>query len=174
MEFFLPMIPPTATQQEKQERMVKGKPVFYDPPEVAAARSKLTDHLAGHTPARPLEGAVRLLVKWCFPLCGNHYDGEYRTTKPDTDNLQKLLKDCMTRVGFWKDDAQVASEICEKFWAEVPGIYIRLENIPKPACKLCKWYEPFQGICFNGDSDHRADFTDPEDSCPQWEEGEGV
>lgn len=128
MEFFLPMIPPTATHQEKQVRMVKGKPVFYDPPEVAAARSKLTAHLAGHTPVRPLEGAVRLLVKWCFPR-GQHKDGEYRTTKPDTDNLQKLLKDCMTRVGFWKDDAQVASEISEKFWAEVPGIYVRIETL---------------------------------------------
>ena len=44
-------------------------------------------------------------------------------------NLNKLLKDCMTDVGFWKDDAQVASEICEKFWAEVPGIYVCAEEI---------------------------------------------
>ncbi len=50
-------------------------------------------------------------------------------SKPDTDNLQKLLKDCMTAVGFWKDDAQVASEICEKFWAEVPGIYVCAEEL---------------------------------------------
>lgn len=128
VEFFMPMIPPTATHQEKKWRVVKGKPVSYDPPEVLAARSKLTAHLAGHKPAHPLEGAVWLVVKWCFPR-GKHKDGEYRTTKPDTDNLQKLLKDCMTVVGFWKDDAQVASEICEKFWAEMPGIYICAEEI---------------------------------------------
>lgn len=128
MEFFLPMIPPTATHQEKQVRVVKGKPVFYDPPEVTAARSKLTAHLAGHRPERPIEGGVRLVVKWCFPR-GRHRDGAYRTTKPDTDNLQKLLKDCMTDAGFWEDDAQVASEICEKFWAGVPGIYICVEAI---------------------------------------------
>lgn len=35
----------------------------------------------------------------------------------------------MTTVGFWKDDALVASEIVEKFWAEIPGIYIRIEEI---------------------------------------------
>lgn len=129
IEFFMAMAKvPTATHQEKQVRVVKGKPVFYDPPEVQAARSKLTAHLAGHTPEHPLEGGVRLLVKWCFPR-GEHEDGEYRTSKPDTDNLQKLLKDCMTAVGFWKDDAQVASEICEKFWAEVPGIYVCVEEI---------------------------------------------
>lgn len=129
LAFFMPMLPPTATHQEKKWRAVKGKPVSYDPPEVAAARAKLTAHLAGYTPARPLEGAVRLLVKWCFPLCGDHCDGEYRITRPDTDNLQKLLKDCMTAAKFWKDDAQVACEICEKFWAKVPGIYVCLEEI---------------------------------------------
>ena len=111
IEFFMPMIPPTATHQEKKWRVVKGKPVSYDPPEVLAARSKLTDHLGGHKPERRMKGAVRLLVKWCFPR-GEHEDGEYRITRPDTDNLQKLLKDCMTAVGFWKDDAQVASDLC--------------------------------------------------------------
>ncbi len=93
MEFFMPMKPPTATHQEKKWRVVNGKPVSYDPPAVVAARSKLTAHLAGHRPERPFAGGVRLLVKWCFPRSGNHRDGEWRATKPDTDNLQKLLKD---------------------------------------------------------------------------------
>lgn len=129
IEFFMAMAKvPTATHQEKQVRMVKGRPVFYEPEKLKAARTKLTAHLAEHRPERPMEGGVRLLVKWCFPR-GQHKDGEYRITKPDTDNLNKLLKDCMTAAGFWKDDAQVASEICEKFWAEVPGIYIRIEEI---------------------------------------------
>lgn len=35
----------------------------------------------------------------------------------------------MTAVGFWRDDAQVSSEIVEKFWAEVPGIYVCMEQI---------------------------------------------
>ena len=168
IEFFMPVIPPTATHQEKKVRMAGGRPVFYDPPEVQAARSKLTDYLAGHRPDRPLEGGIRLLVQWCFPR-GKHRDGEYRITRPDTDNLQKLLKDCMTAAGFWKDDAQVASEICEKFWAEVPGLYICLEQIEKPACGRCRWYESFQGVCCNGDSEYRADFMNPEDKCPHWE-----
>lgn len=36
-------------------------------------------------------------------------------------------------------------------------------------CATCKWYEDFQGVCFNGGSEHRADFTDPEDGCDEWE-----
>ena len=130
IEFFMPMVPPTATHQEKKWRVVNGKPVSYDPPEVAAAWLKLTAHLVPHRPVSPMEGPVRLLVKWCFPR-GKHRDGEYRITRPDTDNLNKLLKDCMTAAGFWKDDAQVASEICEKFWAETPGIYVCAEEIQR-------------------------------------------
>ncbi len=122
------MIPPTTTHQQKAVRVVKGKPMFYEPPDLAKARTKLIAHLTQYRPTAPMEGGVRLVVKWCFP-CGDRPDGTYRTTKPDTDNLQKLLKDCMTHVGFWKDDAQVASEVVEKFWAEISGIYISVESL---------------------------------------------
>ena len=44
--------------------------------------------------------------------------------------LQKMLKDCMTRCGFWKDDAQVARETVEKRWSDDPaGIYIEVEEL---------------------------------------------
>ena len=129
MQFFLPMIPPTVTHQEKGIRVVAGKPVVYEKTEVAAARSKLQALLAQHRPIEPMQGALQLLVKWCFPR-GKHPNGQYKTTKPDTDNLNKLLKDVMTDLRFWKDDAQVACEVIEKFWAETPGIYIRIEALP--------------------------------------------
>ena len=103
-EFFMAMEPPTITHQEHKVTIVNR---------IMA----------------PYRTGVRLITKWCFPKNG-HKDGEYRITKPDTDNLQKMLKDCMTLVGFWKDDALVASEITEKFWAEKPGIYIRIEELP--------------------------------------------
>lgn len=129
-KFFMAMEPPTITHQEHRVAVVKGKPVFYDGPELEEARRKLTAHLAKHRPEERYERGVRLIVKWCFPR-GRHKDGEYRITKPDTDNLQKLLKDCMTVAGFWKDDALVASEIAEKFWADIPGIYIQIEELPE-------------------------------------------
>ncbi len=128
VSFFLPMKPPTVTHQEKQVHVVNGKPVFYEPDELKAARSKLEAHLAPYRPGVYCTGAVRLVVKWCFPR-GKHKANTYKTTKPDTDNLQKLLKDVMTGLGFWKDDALVASEIVEKFWAEIPGIYISISSL---------------------------------------------
>ncbi|MCB5934475.1 RusA family crossover junction endodeoxyribonuclease [Caldibacillus thermoamylovorans] len=129
-EFFMPMKKvPTVTHQTKKVRVVNGKPMFYESADLKAARSKLMAHLGQHVPDIKYTGPVRLITKWCFPITGNHKDGEYKYTKPDTDNLQKLLKDCMTACGYWIDDALVVSEITEKFWAELPGIYIRIEEI---------------------------------------------
>ncbi|WP_432702244.1 RusA family crossover junction endodeoxyribonuclease [Lysinibacillus sphaericus] len=128
-EFFMPMIPPTTTHQQKQVMVRDGKPVFYEPAELKAARAKLMAYLGQHVPKNKYDKSIRLMAKWCFPITGKHQDGEYKYTKPDTDNLQKLLKDCMTDVGYWKDDALVVSEIVEKFWARIPGIYIRIEEI---------------------------------------------
>lgn len=128
-EFFSPMKPPTITAQEREVKVVNGKPVFYEPAELKAARAKLIGHLGKHAPPEPYRVGVRLLVKWCFPLRGQHRDGEYRITKPDTTNLQKLLEDVMTELGFWRDDALIASAITEKFWAELPGLYVAIEEL---------------------------------------------
>lgn len=129
IQFFMPMIPPTVTHQEKKIHVVNGKPVYYEPMELVNARSKLRAALAASRPEEPFDTAVELVTKWCFPITGSHHSGEYRTSRPDTDNLQKLLKDCMTASGFWKDDALVCREVVEKFWSDVPGIFIRIEEL---------------------------------------------
>lgn len=130
IEFFLSMEHvPTVTHQEKQVTVINGKPIFYEPNELKAARNKLEAHLAQNAPEARLSGPIGLQVKWCFKTIKGHRNGEYRTSRPDTDNLQKLLKDCMTKVGFWKDDAQVCQEIVEKFWSDIPGIWIRVMQI---------------------------------------------
>ncbi len=129
-EFFMPMKKvPTVTHQEKQVHVVNGKPIFYEPDELKTARAKLQAHLGKYVPEEKYTGPVRLVTKWCFLTTGKHKNGEYKTSKPDTDNLVKLLKDVMTELHFWKDDAQVASEITEKFWSDLPGIYVKVESL---------------------------------------------
>ena len=129
IEFFVAMKPPTVTHQEKQVTIRSGKPLFYEPAKLKVARAKLRDHLGPHVPEEKYTGPIQLVVKWCFPLTKGRKDGQWKTTKPDTDNLQKLLKDVMTDLGFWTDDALVASEIIEKFWAETPGIYVAIRRL---------------------------------------------
>lgn len=146
IQFFMAMkSPPTVTHQEKQVHVVRktvtenGRPVvrhvpqFYDPPELKAVRQRFTALLGAKAPPEPLTGAVRLTTKWLYPdRSGRHRDGEYKITKPDTENALKLFKDCMTAVGFWLDDAQVASEITEKIWVTTSpsGIYVKVEELP--------------------------------------------
>lgn len=36
-------------------------------------------------------------------------------------------------------------------------------------CKTYRWYEPFNGVCCNGENEHRADFMDADGSCEKWE-----
>lgn len=129
IEFFIPMIIPTTTHQQKKVAVINGKPVYYEPAELKNAREKFKAYLSGKAPAEPMQGAVRLLTKWCFPISGSHRDGEWKTSKPDTDNLVKLLKDVMTDLHFWRDDAQVTSEIIEKFWAARPGLYVYIGEL---------------------------------------------
>lgn len=123
------MVPPTVTHQEKRIAHRGGKTVVYEDERLADAREKLRAHLAKHRPDKPFDGAVRLVTKWCYPTGGKHQSGEWKTTKPDTDNMIKLLKDCMAQEGFFKNDAIVASEITEKFWADPAGIYVCAENV---------------------------------------------
>lgn len=134
IEFFLPMEIPTVTQQEHRMAVGRGgKPYIYDPPELKEARQKFLGHLGlarnRFGPAEPIRGGVRLVTRWLWHRGAEHLDGEYKLTKPDTDNSLKLFKDCMTHVGFWLDDCQVASELTEKFWADTPGIYVRVEEL---------------------------------------------
>ncbi len=131
MQFFLPMIPPTATaQQHRAVGRGKGKKTsYFDTPELKDAREKFEAYLSQHRPRFPMNGAVRLVTKWCFPMTQTSQHGEYKATRPDTDNLIKLFKDCMTRLGFWHDDAQVASETTEKFFSNTPGIWVYAAEI---------------------------------------------
>lgn len=128
MEFFMAMDPPTATAQERRVAAGRGRPAFYDPPRVREARQALMAGLEPHAPPEPMEGPLELYALWCFPR-GRRREGEWKPTRPDTDNLQKLLKDCMTAQGFWRDDAQVAREVAEKRWSGVPGIFVSVRPI---------------------------------------------
>ena len=129
MRMFLNINPPTATAQEKSVRVANGRPIFYDPAPVRKAKALLMAQLGRRSPASPMDGALELRATWLFPMGKSHKGGEWRTTRPDTDNLQKLLKDCMTKCGYWKDDAQVVREIVEKQGAEEPGIHIEVRRL---------------------------------------------
>jgi len=133
MKIFLSMNPPTVTAQERKVAVVHGKPAVYKPENVKRAKREITKHLRPFIPKEPMEGAVALKAVWYFPKGKSHKADEWRVTKPDTDNLEKMLKDCMTELGFWNDDSQVVRETVEKVWTEEDksGIDIEVNMLGK-------------------------------------------
>lgn len=133
MKIFLLMNPPTVTAQERKVTVVRGKPIFFKPENVKKAQADIIRHLRPFKPSAPLIGAIELRVAWLFPKGTKHKVGEWRITKPDTDNLEKMLKDCMTELRFWNDDAQVVKETAEKRWTdeERSGIAIEIKQLGK-------------------------------------------
>lgn len=132
MKMFLLLDPPRTTAQMQKVAVVHGKPRFYKPDSVLKAKGELITFLKPFRLKEPLKGPVELRVTWYFPKDSKHKHGEWKITKPDTDNLEKLLKDCMTELGFWNDDAQVVSEHVEKVWSKEPtGISIEINELPK-------------------------------------------
>jgi len=132
MKIFLLLDPPTVTAQQNKITLVNNKPVFYKPEKLKQARRTIIKHLKPFKPDMPMEGPIKLDVLWRFPKGKKHKHHEWRITKPDTDNLEKMLKDCMTEVGFWIDDAQVVVERVEKIWSDEPsGIAIEIIVLSK-------------------------------------------
>ena len=129
LRFFLPMNPPTQTAQEKRWKCVNGKPIAYQSAQLKAAYMKLRDGVARFKPEEKIRDSIQLLVQWGFPADKKHPAGSWRKGKPDTDNLQKMLKDVMTEAGFWEDDCLVVSETVQKFYVDTPGIYIAIAKV---------------------------------------------
>ncbi len=88
-----------------------------------------------HRPPEPLQGPLRLDVDFFFPrpqslMRKRDPKGEIpHTAKPDRDNLDKAVMDCLTTLGFWGDDAQVCDgEIRKRYVAKNgrPGARLRI------------------------------------------------
>ena len=130
MDFFIPMVPPRTTHQQKKLRVKPGGGVrIYEPSRLKDARDKLTGHLWEYKPMVPFQGAVSCSVTWLFPTSSRKKRGTWKITRPDCHNLNKLLFDVMQSLHFWEDDAQVVHEETMKMWHTEPGIKIKIVSV---------------------------------------------
>ena len=133
ISFFLPMKTiPTVTSQEKGVNFSAHR--IFTKPEVLDVKKEYISLLVPNRPKRPMRGPLKLTVVWCFPPQDRAPAGTYKATKPDTDNMIKLLKDCMTELSFWMDDAQVAVEHLSKGYDDPSGIFIEVHELEVIEC----------------------------------------
>ena len=117
------------TAQQKGVSIRYGKPYFYEKPEVRALRNKLYYYCKPHRPPEPFGGAVRLKVILYYKASRKKDIGQFKTTRPDLDNLNKLLWDVLTETGFFLDDSQIAIFEARKGWGTEDKIKIEIEEI---------------------------------------------
>jgi len=141
MKFFLPLVPPTTTSQQKGATIFSyGAPCrvcgrkatkgvrFYKKKKVKDAEELITKALLSHRPAKPLSCPVYLILVIVWPWRASERKSTIETGQaphtvfPDCDNAGKLIQDCMTHLGFWEDDSQVSAITWAKRRGPIPGI----------------------------------------------------
>ena len=122
IEFFHQCQPPTATAQQRQF-FSKGKTALTPAAKKAAATWQAI--VEPHRPDEPMTGAIEVSIMLTWER-KRQVLIESKTTKPDLDNIAKLILDAMTKAGYWVDDAQVSRLQLEKFWGELPGVLVKV------------------------------------------------
>jgi Holliday junction resolvase RusA-like endonuclease len=135
IQFHLPITPPKATSQTKRLVMVGGKPRFFAKKAHREAEDDLLTLCMPYAPPEPLQGPLALSVDFVFPW--RKSESKRRAamgllpcdTRPDCDNLVKLVGDVLTKLRFYGDDGQIADLHVRKFWGDRVGIRVGIEEI---------------------------------------------
>jgi Holliday junction resolvase RusA-like endonuclease len=137
LDLWIDCVPPKATSQQKGACRTSSGVRFYKKAHVAHAEADLLTLIRSVMPAdwRMIEaGPVMLNVLFVWPWRKSE-PKKHRTepllpmdVAPDCSNIIKMLEDCLTRLGVWRDDGQVAWLRVGKFWGDDPGIRIRVQK----------------------------------------------
>jgi Holliday junction resolvase RusA-like endonuclease len=128
------------------EPVAQGRPKFaviagharaYDPKKSRDYKDFVKLAAAEHAPKKLLEGplSVRILVYRPIPKgfskkkTAEAESGLIRpTTKPDTDNYLKGIKDALKNV-MWKDDSQIVDVYCSKWYGQRPRVEVEISEL---------------------------------------------
>jgi Holliday junction resolvase RusA-like endonuclease len=78
--------------------------------------------------APPLEGPVSLEIMAHYAWPKKRQPGAWRGSRPDLDNIMKLVGDALNGVA-WIDDAQIAAVVLRKLYSDLPGLNVKFEAL---------------------------------------------
>lgn len=91
--------------------------------------------LAEFINSRPVNGPIREPVIVNMLAMFPHKDpkkwGTPHAVRPDKDNVEKAVLDCLVRAGVLKDDSLVCGGSFTKIWAQRGGLYVQIHR-PSP------------------------------------------
>lgn len=128
MKFYVRMdeVPKTTAQQKKFSTKTK---TFYKTSKIKQSEYLLARALSGRQPRKTYDTPIELSVTWLFPHTKKSKDGERKGTRPDLDNLQKLLQDIMCKLGYYKDDSLITDLKVKKRWHRHSGLIIEINEV---------------------------------------------
>lgn len=108
-------LPRTTAQQKRYN----GKThTYYKSSALASMETEFYYKLLDHRPKRPSEYPIKIVLRFYFDTKDKKKWDMPKVTKPDVDNYCKAFLDQMTKVGYWRDDAQVYRLLAEKYYSE--------------------------------------------------------
>ena len=117
---------------------------IYEDPKDRKTKQSLVAVIQDKAPEQLLDCPLCVDLVFCLPRPKGHYGtgknagklkdrfkNKHHTSKPDIDNLRKLVMDAMTEV-FWHDDSQVCQGQTIKRYSERPRTEIFIKTLTSP------------------------------------------
>lgn len=130
MKFSFELSKMPTTNQQKGVKFIKGKMIRFD--RKGTKNTELLNHLIKNRPKIPMiDGKLplKLSVTFYYAIKQKKKWWQWKTTRPDLDNLLKGLQDYMKKLGYYADDSQVCWLEVKKFYSEKNIIEIEIEEL---------------------------------------------
>lgn len=122
IRFWVDGIPKGQPRPRAFTRMIGGRAVarVFNPAEAEGWKGLISLAARVHCPPSPLNVPLALSVAFYLPrpkslMRRKDPDEAFPATcKPDLDNALKAVMDCLTQLGFWRDDALVTDLVARK------------------------------------------------------------
>ena len=113
----------------------------YDPGSAEGWKGQIALAARPVLPVTPLDGPIRVDIDFRFPRPKGHYGAgknaavlkpgapSWHTAKPDRDNAEKAVLDCLTQLGAWRDDAQACCGEVTKRYGDTAGATIKITKL---------------------------------------------
>lgn len=129
MKFFVPGLPRPGGSKKGFVNPKTKRVVVVDANDRSKDWKASVAHAAYIAGAKPIDGPIELQLTFYLPRPKSHFNAKgelrkiaplYPITKPDATKLLRSTEDALKGL-CWHDDCQVASQITQKQYAEVPG-----------------------------------------------------
>jgi len=143
---------PTAQMRDKigvlKSKMGRVRGMSYKAKEQKQDEFYISGLLAAHRPETPFDCPIVFEMTAYMPIPKSKPDWWkeaarngviFPTPKPDLDNILKNIKDCMTKMNYWRDDSLVIEEHAYELYSDHPRWLIKYTPIFQPSNK--KEYE---------------------------------